>query len=148
MLPLVYFVSSPGGLGMKYKVTHVSTQWTRLHPTNFSKKTFQDLVRNQSRSRILQPDNSVKTDQGHGISGQYSFSWLRNNLKMRKNLDKAHQAIKWSWTLTSRSTRQVFVNYQVYEISRNSNGGPFWKRGEHPGESTKMLFLVVFYYHF
>ena len=29
------------------------------------------------------------------------------------------------WTLTSRSTRLVFVNYQVYEISGNSNGGLF-----------------------
>ena len=57
-----------------------------------------------------------------------SFRWLRNNLKIRKNLDKTHQAIKWSWTLTSRYTRRVFVNYQVYEISGNSNGGPFWKR--------------------
>ena len=50
---------------------------------------------------------------------------------MWKNLDKTHQAIKWSWTLTSRSTRRVFVNYLVYEISGNSNGGLFWKRGEH-----------------
>ena len=50
---------------------------------------------------------------------------------MRKNLDKALQAIKWSWTLTSSSTRRAFVNYQVYEMSGNSNGGPFWKRGEH-----------------
>ena len=50
---------------------------------------------------------------------------------MWKNLDKTHQAIKWSWTLTSRSTRRVFVNYLVYKISGNSNGGLFWKRGEH-----------------
>ena len=32
MLPLVCFVSSPGGLGMKYKVTHISTLiWTGLN---------------------------------------------------------------------------------------------------------------------
>ena len=50
---------------------------------------------------------------------------------MWKNLDKTYHAIKWSWTLTSTWTRLVFINYQVYEISGNSNGGLFWKRGEH-----------------
>ena len=44
MLPLVYFVFSPGGLGMKYKVTHISTfklgliTFLATHSVIFAKK--------------------------------------------------------------------------------------------------------------
>ena len=47
----------------------------------------------------------------NGINGQYSFRWLRNDLKVSKNLGEIHQAIKWSWTFTSRSTTKASVRY-------------------------------------
>ena len=67
-----------------------------------------------------------------GVAGKLDSFLALTAAILEKKIDGVIDLIRvLCWTLTSRSTRLVFVNYQVYEISGNSNGGLFWKRGEH-----------------
>ena len=91
----------------------------------FLAKTSRSGVRNQSRSQLRPFCKTVyKPDKiaTNGINGQYSFRRLRNNLKMNRTKVRS---IKPSSEVDfhEQSTRQVFVNYKIFKISGNSNGG-------------------------